>query len=65
MALPPVLKLQLSLEEINQIVGRIAKFPYEEVGQLIPKIQQQVQAQAFPVVQALAPSVKAGEAVNG
>lgn len=37
--------LELNLEEVNLILRSLAKLPYEQVALLIPKIQEQAQAQ--------------------
>lgn len=39
------LTLSLTLPEINQILDALGKRPYEEVFQLVSKIQQQAQGQ--------------------
>jgi hypothetical protein len=40
-----MIKLELSLEEINVVLAALGRMPYESVAALIPKIQQQGQAQ--------------------
>ncbi len=40
-----IIKLELSQNEINQILLTLAKKPYEEVFELIHKIREQANAQ--------------------
>lgn len=40
-----MLKLDLTLPEINVILSSLSKMPYEAVMDLVPKIQKQAQAQ--------------------
>ena len=39
------IKLDLTLDEINQILSALGSQPYKDVFQLVNKIQQQAQAQ--------------------
>jgi hypothetical protein len=39
------MQLTLDLSEVNQILGALGRLPYEDVFQLIDKIQRQARAQ--------------------
>ena len=39
------MNLDLTVEEVNLILASLSRMPFESVNQLIPKIQQQGQAQ--------------------
>ena len=40
-----MIKIELSIEEINVVLAALGRMPYEAVAGLIPKIQQQGQEQ--------------------
>jgi hypothetical protein len=46
------IKLELTIDEVNAILGSLGKHPFDQIFQLINKIQQQGSAQ----VQAAAPA---------
>jgi hypothetical protein len=54
-----MIKLELSLEEVNVILGSLGKQPYEVVASVITKVQEQ----GAPQAKALADAAKA-EAVE-
>jgi hypothetical protein len=39
------LNFELTIEEANLVIAALAKMPFEAVANLIPKMQQQAQAQ--------------------
>lgn len=43
--MPEVIKLELSIAEVNTVLMALARQPYETVHLLMPKIQQQAQSQ--------------------
>lgn len=45
---PAPIQLQLTVEEVNQILAALGDQPYAKVYQLIQKIHQQAQAQVSP-----------------
>jgi hypothetical protein len=49
---PQIIKLELTIDEVNAILGSLGKHPFDQIFQLINKIQQQGSAQ----VQAAAPA---------
>ena len=40
-----IIKIELSQDEVNQVLFALAKKPYEEVFELISKIREQANAQ--------------------
>ena len=50
-----MIKLELTLEEVNVILGSLGKMPYEVVASVITKVQDQ----GAPQAQALAEAAKA------
>ena len=54
------IKLDLTIEEVNGVLGSLGKAPYELSQPIIDKIKQQ----AIPQVQALAPAPVEAEVVE-
>ena len=47
-----MIKLELSLEEVNVILGSLGKMPYEVVASVITKVQEQGAPQAHALAEA-------------
>lgn len=45
-----MITLVFSIDEVNNILAALSKFPYEQVKGLIEKIQEQGQSQVTPQV---------------
>ena len=48
----PVIKLELSVNEVNAILRSLGKHPFDEIAALIGKIKQQGDAQLAAIEQA-------------
>lgn len=48
----PVIKLELSVNEVNAILRSLGKHPFDEIAALIGKIKQQGDAQLTAIEQA-------------
>jgi 16S rRNA A1518/A1519 N6-dimethyltransferase RsmA/KsgA/DIM1 with predicted DNA glycosylase/AP lyase activity len=49
---PKMIKLELSVDEVNGVLMGLSKLPYEFSAPLIEKLKQQADPQVNPVVQA-------------
>jgi hypothetical protein len=49
---PEMIKLELSVDEVNGVLMGLSKLPYEFSAPLIEKLKQQADPQVNPVVQA-------------